>query len=259
MPDASPLRDGWRLAAGMITVVPWGPPTKVDRPVSMAAMLLAPLVVVPLALVVGLAGWGGREAGISPLVLGFVAVGLLALGNRSFHLDGLADVADALTASYDRRRSLAVMVDPTSGPAAIAMLIVTLGIQAAAFASLFTLDRGPVVAAVLVCASRAVLAITCSVGVPPADQPGLAADYAGIITRPWAALTWIVTTAALVGVLAWAGAPWWQGLITAAVALGVIALVLHRAVTRFGGVTGDVFGATIELTLAATLIAASAG
>ncbi len=229
MPEASPVRDGWRLAAGMLTVVPSRPPTRVDRPVAIAAMLLAPLVVIPLALAVGLAGWGGREVGISPLVLGFVAVGLLALGTRAFHVDGLADVADALTASYDRKRSLAVMVDPTSGPAAIAMLIVTLGIQAAAFASRFTLDRGPVVAAVLVCTSRAVLA-----------------------------LTWVTTTAVLIAVLAWAGAPWWQGLITAAVALVVVAVVLHRAVTRFGGVTGDVFGATIELTLAATLIAASA-
>ena len=253
------MRDGWRLAAGMLTVVPSRPPTRVDRPVSMAAMLLAPLVVIPLAVAVGLAGWLGREIGVSPLVLGFVAVGLLALGNRSFHIDGLADVADALTASYDRKRSLTVMVDPTSGPAAIAMLIVTLGIQATAFTTLFTLDRGPVVAAVLVCTSRAVLALTCSVGVPPADEPGLAADYAGIVTRPWAVLTWVVTTAVLVGVLAWAGAPWWQGLVTAAVALGIVALVLRRAVTRFGGVTGDVFGATIELTLAATLIAASAG
>ncbi len=259
MPDGAPIRDGWRLAAGMLTVVPSRPPSTVDRQVSVAAMLLAPLVVVPLALAVGLAGWGGREAGVSPLVLGFVAVGLLALGNRAFHVDGLADVADALTASYDRKRSLEVMVDPTSGPAAVAMLIVVLGIQASAFASLFTLDRGPVVAGVLVCTSRAVLAVTCSVGVPPASEPGLAVNYAGIVSRPWAIGTWLIVTAALVAVLAWAGAPWWQGLVTAAVALGVVALVLHRAVTRFGGVTGDVFGATIELTLAATLLAASAG
>jgi adenosylcobinamide-GDP ribazoletransferase len=241
----------------MLTVVPSRPPSKVDRPVAAAAMLVAPLVVIPLALAVGLAGWGGREAGVSPLVLGFGAVGLLALGNRSFHVDGLADVADALTASYDRERSLEVMVDSTSGPAAIAMLIVTLGIQASAFASLFTIDRGPVVAAVLVCASRAVLSVTCATGVPPASEPGLAADYAGIISRRWTALSWLVTAGALTGVLAWAGGTWWLGLVAAVVALGVVALVLHRAVQRFGGVTGDVFGATIELALAALLIVAT--
>ncbi len=257
MPDVSVTRDGWRLAAGMLTVVPTRPPSKVDRPVAIAAMLLAPLAVVPLALAVALLGWGGRELGISTTVLGFAAVGVLALGNRAFHLDGLADVADALTASYERKRSLEVMVDPTSGPAAIAMLVVTLGIQASAFASLFTLDRGPVVAAVLVCASRAVLSVTCAVGVPPASEPGLAADYAGIVPRTWTAISWVATPAALTAVLTWAGAGWWLGLVAAVVALIVVFLVLRRAVNRFGGVTGDVFGATIELTLAALLVVAT--
>lgn len=257
MPEVSPTRDGWRLAAGMLTVVPSRPPTRVDRAVAVAAMVLAPLVVLPLALAVAVIGWGGREVGVPTAVLGFAAVGLLALGNRAFHLDGLADVADSLTASYDRKRSLEVMVDPTSGPAAIAMLVVTLGVQATAFAALFSIERGPVVAAVVVCASRAVLSVTCAIGVPPASEPGLAADYASIVQRRWSLLSWLVTTGALTGVLVWAGASWWLGPVAVAVALTVVALVLHRAIQRFGGVTGDVFGATIELTLAALLVVAT--
>lgn len=250
--------DAWRLAVGMLTVVRVKPPATVDRRVAGLSMLLAPLAVVPLALAVVLVGWGGRELGVAPLALGFLAVGVLALGNRAFHLDGLADVADALTASYDRERSLAVMKDPTSGPAGIAILVVTLGIQAAALGSVFTHDRGPVVAGVLVCASRAVLALTCAVGVPAASAAGLASSYAGTVSRLWSSLTWLVVLGVLTGVFAWAGAPWWQGPVTTIAALAMVAAVLHRCVHRFGGVTGDFFGATIELTLAATLVVATA-
>lgn len=251
--------DAWRLAVGMLTVVRVKPPGTVDRHVAGRSMLLAPLAVLPLGLAVALVGWGGRELGVAPLALGFMAVGALALGNRAFHLDGLADVADALTASYDRDRSLAVMKDPTSGPAGIAILVVTLGVQAAVLGGLFTLDRGPVVAGVLVCASRAVLALTCAVGVPAAAEAGLAATYAGTVARVWSVVTSLLVLGVLTSVLAWAGAPWWQGPATTAAALLVVAAVLTRCVRRFGGVTGDVYGATIELALAAMLVVATAG
>ena len=40
-------------------------------------------------------------------------------------------------------------------------------------------------------------------------------------------------------------------------ALAGVAVVVARAVRRLGGVTGDVFGAAIELALAALLVALS--
>ena len=56
---------------------------------------------------------------------------------------------------------------------------------------------------------------------------------------------------------AWAGLNWWRGLLAAAVGLAVVAVVVARAVRRFGGVTGDVFGAAVELALAALLVGLS--
>ena len=59
--------------------------------------------------------------------------------------------------------------------------------------------------------------------------------------------------------LAVTGSPWWLGVV-AVVLSGVVALLLVlRCNSRFGGITGDVLGAGIELTLAALLIVASAG
>lgn len=251
------MRDAWRLSIGTLTALRVGHPSVVDRRVAALSMVLAPFAVVPLGVLVGVIGWGGRELELAPLAVAAVAVLGLALGSRALHLDGLSDVADALTASYDRERSLEVMKGGTSGPAGSAALVLVLGIQVAALASVLSLPRGPVLAALLVCASRAILSVTCAHGVPAARGNGLAATYAGTVARPGAVLTWIVVAAVCAGVADWAGIDWWRGLAIAVAGVVVGALLTWRSVSRFGGVTGDVFGASIEVTLAAMLVAAS--
>ena len=251
------MTNSWRLAVGTLTAVRWRHPTVVDRDIAGRAMLLAPFAVVPLGLLVGLIGWAGRELELAPFAVALIAVGALALGSRALHLDGLSDVADGLTASYDRERSLAVMKGGTAGPAGAAALVVVLGIQAAALTSVLAAPRGAVVAGLLVCGSRAILSVCCARGVPAARVDGLAVTYAGTVRRTYAMATWFVVALVCAGVLDWAGWPWWRGLVVVAAGLVVGAALTHRCVTRFGGVTGDVFGAAIEVTLAAMLVAAS--
>jgi adenosylcobinamide-GDP ribazoletransferase len=120
-----------------------------------------------------------------------------------------------------------------------------------------TTPRGPVVAAVLVCSSRAILAVTCARGVPPARDSGLAVSYARTVNPAAAVLTWLAVAAVSYAVLDWAGYDWWRGLAVAAIGLAFGSALTYRCVRRFGGVTGDVFGAAIEVTLAAMLLAAS--
>ncbi len=251
------MNNSWRLAVGTLTALRWKHPTAVDRDVAGRAMLLAPFAVLPLGVLVGLVCWGGRELGLAPLAVALGAVGALALGSRALHLDGLSDVADGLTASYDRERSLAVMKGGTAGPAGAAALVVVLGIQAASLSVVLSAPRGPVVAGVLVCCSRAILSVCCSRGVPAARVDGLAVTYAGTVSRIMTVLTWLVVAVVCVDVIDWAGEPWWRGLVVAGAGLLVGAALTYRCVRRFGGVTGDVFGAAIEVTLAAMLLAAS--
>jgi adenosylcobinamide-GDP ribazoletransferase len=249
--------NSWRLAVGTLTALRWRPPTAVDGEVAGRAMVLAPLAVIPLGLLGGVVCWGGRELDLAPLAVALVAVGALALGSRALHLDGLSDVADGLTASYDRERSLAVMKGGTAGPAGAAALVLVLGIQAASLAAVLSAPRGPVVAGLLVCCSRAILSVCCARGIPAARTDGLAVTYAGTVSRTAALLTWLVVAPLCIGVLDWAGWPWWHGLVVAGVGLLVGAALTYRCVSRFGGVTGDVFGAAIEVTLAAMLLAAT--
>jgi adenosylcobinamide-GDP ribazoletransferase len=248
------MRDGLRLAMGTLTALPVRPPAHIDQRTARTAVLLAPPATLPLGVAVAATLWLTHFLGVDPLVSGFLAVGVLALGSRAFHLDGLADTADGLTASYDRERSLAVMKSGTVGPAGVAALIIVLGVQVVGFAGL---SDEPLAAGALVLASRAALALTCMRGVPAAAGDGLRSAFAGSVSWPLALLRW-VSAAAIAGVvLGVLGMPWEGAIVGFAIATVLVGLLIRRAITRLGGVTGDIFGATIELTLATLLVAAA--
>jgi adenosylcobinamide-GDP ribazoletransferase len=226
------VTDGWRLATGTLTALPVRPPSTVDRATACTAMLLAPLAVLPLGVLVGLVvGLGGP---LPHLGVAAVAVGLLAAGSRALHWDGLSDVADGLTASYDRERSLAVMRTGTSGPAGTVAVVVVLVVQVAGLAAYVGTWRGALVAGLLVCLSRCAVWVVCCTRVPPARPDGLGHIYTGTVPVPVAVL---------------------GGLLLSVVGGLVVLLLVRRTTARFGGVTGDVMGAAIELALATTLLA----
>ncbi|WP_435741690.1 adenosylcobinamide-GDP ribazoletransferase [Nocardioides sp. SYSU DS0663] len=246
------MKDAWRLSVGTLTAVRVAPPRSVDGRTAGIAMLLAPLAVLPLGLAVALGALVGREVGLTALTTAVLAVAVLAAGSRALHLDGLADVADGLTASYQRERSLEVMKSGAAGPAGVAAVVLVLGVQCAALASLLRREDGWLLAGALVCLSRCALALACTRGVPGARPDGLGATYVGSV-RPLATVALWLVAAAVAAALAGLA-----GVVAVLVALAAVAVLLHRAVHRFGGVTGDVFGAAVEVALAALLVVVSA-
>lgn len=237
-----------RLSVGMLTCLPVPAVMDVTPGVARGALLLSPLAAAPLGVVVGLACWAGGQADLPPLAVAFVALGLLALGSRALHLDGLADVADGLTASYDRERSLEVMKGGTAGPAGVAALVVVLGAQAAALSTYGASAREAVVAGACVAASRGALWIVCTSVVPPARADGLGVTFARRVPVAVAVAGWagLAALSALVDPV--------RGPVAVAVAAAAVLLLTWRCVRRFGGVTGDVYGAAIEVALAALLV-----
>ncbi len=249
------LPDSWRLVLGTLTVLRVPAPRSVDRRTAGAAMLVAPLAVLPFGAGVALVMLAGRAVLLPPLVTGLLAVALLVVGTRAFHVDGLSDTVDGLTASYDRDRSLAAMHTGTSGPAGGAAVLLVLGLQAASIAQLVELPRGAVLVAALVCVSRCALALTCLRGVPAARANGLGEAFTESVTRLAAAASLLLSLVAVGLVAGWAGLAWWRGVLAVVLALAVTAVLVRRAVHRLGGVTGDVFGAAVELSLATLLVA----
>lgn len=254
------LLDAWRLALSTLTAIPVAPPALVDRRRAGMAMVLAPLAVLPLAVAVTLVALAGHGLDLPIPVAALLALGATILGNHAFHLDGLSDTVDGMAASYDRERSLAVMKSGTSGPAGVVAVVLVLGMQATGLVAVLASPH-PVRAAVLagcaLCVSRAALATCCARGVPSARPGGLGDTYTGTVARPVVVLMWLTCAAVLSLAGAWSGLAWWRGALASAMALAVVAVVVARAVRRLGGVTGDVFGAAIELALAALLVALS--
>lgn len=254
------LTDAWRLAVGTLTALPVRPPRAVDGRRAGAAMVLAPVAVIPLGVAVLALAIAGDALRLAPLVVALLALGAVVLGNRAFHLDGLSDVADGLAASFDRERSLAVMKTGTSGPAGTVAVVLVLALQAAGLAGLLSgadAGRAGVLAALAVCASRLALPACCVRGVAAARPDGLGRTYTQTVPAAVVALLWLLAGALLALAGRWAGLAWWRGPLAAAVALAVVAVVVARAVRRFGGVTGDVFGASVEAALAALLVVLS--
>lgn len=241
--------NGLRLALGWLTVLPVGSPA-VDRRVAAAAIGWAPVVGVLLG-----AGAAGVLAGLialgcPPLLAGLLTVAALALGTRGLHLDGLADTADGLGSHAPPERALAVMGDGAAGPFAVVTLVLVLGSQAAALASLGGAQRWLAVG-VAVAAGRVAFAWCCRRGVPAARPDGLGALVAD--GQPWwlSPLWW--TAFAAVALLAVPARPW-QGPLGVLIAAGVVLVLSAHTARRFGGVTGDVLGAASELSVTAVLV-----
>jgi adenosylcobinamide-GDP ribazoletransferase len=251
------MRDALRLAFGTLTAIPVPAPSHVDRRVAGRAMALAPLTQLPLLIVLLLWGWATREGPVPALLAAATALVAITLMTRGMHLDGLADTADGLSASYDRVAALEVMRRGNIGPSGVAAVVLVLLVDAGALTLLLTTGPGVVLLVLSVLASRQLLAWACSARVPSARQEGLGAMVAGTVRPAVVALGF----ALLLGVSAlatqWSGPSWWAGPVAmGAAVLGGVA-VIRRATRRLGGITGDVLGAVIEVSLAVALTASA--
>ena len=227
------LRVPARAAASTRGVLPWAP--------------LVGLVLGALAAGVGVAG----ARLVSPLTGAVLAVAALAALTRGLHLDGLADTADGLGPLRGRERALEVMRQGDVGPFGVVTVLLTVLLQVAAAATLLEAERGWTALAAAPLVARLAMARTGLAGVPMAAGSALGQSVAGTVSARWLA-GWVFVTAVLLTVAD-------QALVASAAA-GLLAaeLLLRRARTRLGGVTGDVMGAMGETAAAVTLLVAAA-
>ncbi|MFD4294507.1 adenosylcobinamide-GDP ribazoletransferase [Rhodococcus sp. NPDC058505] len=242
---------GLRLALSWLTVLPLphrdgGPP--IDRAAGRRAIAAAPVVGVLLGLLAAAVTAGLLAASLGAALAGLAAVAVLALATRGMHVDGLADTVDGLGCYGPPERALEVMRSGGVGPFGAAALVIVLGGQALAFGSLAASGQW---AAVLlaVAAGRVAAVLTCRPTLPAATATGFGALVAG--TQPaWVRVAW---TALIIGASTLAVPDrWWQGPLVAAVVLAAVIALTGHCARRFGGITGDVLGAAIEVTVAAT-------
>jgi len=259
-------RDAVRLTFGLLSVLPAGTPSQVDRVVGRRAMVLAPVVGLVLggcaAAMVALVQFVRPDADLLAAVVGVLVVAGLS---GALHLDGLADFADALGSRRDRESMLRIMKQSDIGPFGVVSIVAVLLVDVAALTTCIQHGHGWQAILIATTASRLTLPWTCRTTVPSARPDGLGALVAATVSRLSAL---VATTAVLVvaTALAWLTAPATSALtgltagLAPATALAVLLAVLtalattRRARTALGGTTGDVLGAAIELALPISLL-----
>ncbi len=197
----------------------------------------------------GLAGLLADVAGerIPVLAAGALAVGVAALLTGALHFDALADTADALGAR-DRDHALAIMRDHALGAFGALALIVVCLLDAALIGSLAATRDAALVGLAAGAAGRAAMLVPALVLPYARSEEGQGRLLAGL------GVVAVAAAGALAFLLAlpagWAG-------VAGVGAAGVVALGCTLAARRwFGGMTGDVLGATAKLAETSALLAA---
>jgi adenosylcobinamide-GDP ribazoletransferase len=248
-----------RDALGLFTILPVRAATEIGRREASRAVLWLPaagaLLAVPAAGVMLAVEAGGHSAP-RRLLAAALAIGVLALLTGGLHLDGLADTADGLGSRRPRDEALAIMRRSDVGPFGVAALLFTVLVQITALATVspgWPGAGGVVLAAVT---GRVAVVLATGPGSPAARTDGFGALVAAATTaraRVAAGAAVLVLAAGTAAVVSGQVAALRAG---AAVLAGLLVADLLRriAVRRLGGMTGDVFGALIEVAAATALL-----
>lgn len=199
----------------------------------------------------GLLAWGLFEV-VEPLVAGLLISAVLLVITGLHHTDGLADMADGMMVRGTHRRKLEAMKDRHTGTAGIAAvifciagLIITL--------SLAGQEAGADIVSVILVAE--VLAKFSMVLMAAAGSPagrGTGALFADAMKSDRRKLAASGLTAVVV-VAVFGGGEWLQSTVLVAVSVVIPMILIQVARYNFGGITGDVIGATNDIVRVAVL------
>jgi len=251
--QAAPLR----AALSLFTVIPVAGPAEIRRDTAARALLWLPVLGGLLAAVAAgimLAVEAGGHSGPRLLLAATIAVAVLGVLTGGLHLDGLADTVDGLGSRRPRAEALDIMRKSDIGPLGASALLLVILLQVT---SLATVAPGvPEAVALLTAVITSRVAVIVAAGSPAARPGGFGALIAGTTTMRVKVLAVVALLAVVTAGGAVAGGAALAVRCLAAVAAGLIAAALvHRTATsRLGGMTGDVFGALIEISTAAVLL-----
>lgn len=248
----------WRVALSLFTAIPAGVNRMSDDDAARAILWLP-----AVGLLLGGLGAGVVQAvgSLSPsgpgrLLGAALAVALIAFLTGGLHLDGLADTADGLGSRRPATDALAIMHRSDIGPMGVATLVLTLLIQVTAIAAMPTPPLAAAAFALAEVTGRVSVVVATS---SPAARPGgFGALVAGRTTAAERALTVtaLACAVAAAGLTAHGPALAVRGLITALAGLLAGRLLQRTVQRRLGGMTGDVFGAIVQVSATATLLVA---
>lgn len=208
-------------------------------------MYLFPVVGITIGLFVGLVGFGLSEF-MDPLLSSLLLTALLVIITGIHHIDGLADFADGMMVKGSKDKKLAAMKDVATGSAGTCgVVLYILGLVIAmSMTSGFDLFRAILISEILAKFSMVLMASLGSSAA--AGSNSLFVQFMKDRQKLAAASIIMIIPVILIGQS--------TGLIMLGVSITLTLFLLALSTRSFGGITGDVMGATNEFTRLASMI-----
>jgi adenosylcobinamide-GDP ribazoletransferase len=211
-------------------------------------MFLFPLMGAFIGLLAGLFGWVTSQF-LPSLVVGALVLGLLLLITGLHHTDGLLDFGDGVMAHGSAERKIEVMHDQLTGAGGLSLGIMTFLITALSIAEL---NKGIIIQGIVVAEVSAKLSMVIGAWAGQATHQGMASPFLEAMHGKKGTARLIAALVISFGItlpLLWlVGA---VALFASILASLIMVGISHR---HFKGITGDVLGATNELTRMVSLI-----
>lgn len=208
-------------------------------------MYLFPIAGAVIGLIVGAAGFG-LSLFLEPLIVGLLLTGSIVIITGIHHTDALCDFADGIMVKGTKEKKLKAMRDPAVGSAGVITIVLYAGgmIMALSMMKGFELFQAILLSELL---AKFVMVLQANRG--SSAWKGLSSpftqsmkDKKKIGVASALSLVPIVLVGGIIGVI----------VIAAGVGLSFVLLV--AANRSFGGISGDVFGATNELVRLSSLL-----
>ena len=215
---------------------------------SARAMFLFPLVGAFIGLLAGLFGWVTSQV-LPSLVVGALVLSLLLLITGLHHTDGLLDFGDGVMAHGSAERKIEIMHDQLTGAGGLSLGIMTFLITALSIAELNTyiIIQGIVVAEI-----SAKLSMVIGAWAGKAAHKGMSSHFLEAMHGKKGTARLIAALVISFGITL--PLLWFAGAVALLAAIMTSLIMVGISQRHFKGVTGDVLGATNELTRMVSLI-----
>jgi len=215
------------------------------------SMFLFPLIGAFIGLLAGLFGWVTSQF-LPSLVVGALVLGFLLLITGLHHTDGLLDFGDGVMAHGSPERKIEIMHDQLTGAGGLSLGIMTFLITALSIASIAELNTGIIIQGLVVVEVSAKLSMVIGAWAGKAVHKGMSSSFLEAMHGKKGTARLIVALALSFGI----ALPllWLVGAVTVLVAIMASLIMVGISHRHFKGVTGDVLGATNELTRMVSLI-----
>lgn len=197
---------------------------------------------------------GGMALGISPflppLLVGLLVAGSLVILTGVHHTDALADFADGLMAKGDKEKKKKAMMDPAVGSAGVAALVMYFAGMIIVFNAGFPGVKilTSIIAAEVI--AKYIMVLLTYKGTSAWE------GFSSPFTAEMKSGKKMLAATGMMLPVVWLAAGY-AGFVALGVSIALGALMRHAAKRSFGGISGDVLGASNEVARLASLITLS--